>query len=73
MDTIPIIASGGDGFLGNEWMASAVGIAITYVVFVMGIPSLIFQTFIPEAFRNIYNERFSDEWRTFSGNNSLLQ
>jgi len=58
-------ASADEGFLGNEWLASAVGIAITYIVFVMGIPALLFQTFIPEAFRNIYNERFNARWSRF--------
>lgn len=58
-------ASADEGFLGNEWLASAVGIAITYIVFVMGIPALLFQTFIPEAFRNIYNERFNAKWSRF--------
>lgn len=65
MHTVLLFFFNGEGFLGNEWLASAVSIAITYVVFVMGIPSLIFQTFIPEALRNIYNERFSDQWRNF--------
>jgi hypothetical protein len=58
-------ADGKEGFLGNEWMASAVGIAITYIVFVMGIPALLFQTFIPEPLRNIYNERFDNRWANF--------
>ncbi|MBK8195383.1 MAG: hypothetical protein IPK76_20015 [Lewinellaceae bacterium] len=46
-----------DRFLGDEWLASAVSIAITYIVFIMGVPALIFQTFIPDALRNIYNEK----------------
>ena len=43
--------------LSEEWAATAIGIAITYAVFIMGIPALIFQTFIPEALRNVYNRR----------------
>jgi hypothetical protein len=49
--------------LNDEWFASAVGIAITFVVFVMGIPALLFQTFIPESYRSIYNKRLGSEWR----------
>ncbi len=43
--------------LSDEWLASAVGIAITYFVFIMGVPALIFQIFIADALRNLYNER----------------
>lgn len=43
--------------LSGEWTSTAIGIAITYAVFIMGVPALIFQTFIPEALRNVYNKR----------------
>ncbi|MFN0173602.1 MAG: hypothetical protein ACKVU0_03050 [Saprospiraceae bacterium] len=43
--------------LSGEWVSAAIGIAITYAVFIMGVPALIFQTFIPEALRNMYNKR----------------
>ncbi len=43
--------------LSDEWTSTAIGIAITYSVFIMGVPALIFQTFIPEALRNVYNKR----------------
>ena len=46
-----------EGFFSEEWLASAVSIAITYFVFIMGVPALIFQTFIADALRNLYNER----------------
>jgi hypothetical protein len=52
-------------FLSPEWLSSASGIAITYIIFVMGLPSLIFQTFIPEGLRTIYNERFKNKWNFF--------
>ncbi|MCB0574337.1 MAG: hypothetical protein KDC61_07210, partial [Saprospiraceae bacterium] len=54
-----------DELLGDEWLASAIGIAITYVVFIMGVPALIFQTFIPDALRNMYNERVGGRWPYF--------
>lgn len=49
-------------FLDAEWLASAVGIAITFVVFIMGVPALIFQTFIAGALRDVYNERLGNRW-----------
>lgn len=49
-------------FLDAEWLASAVGIAITFVVFIMGVPALIFQTFIAGALRDVYNERLANSW-----------
>ena len=52
-------------FLDTQWLASAVAIAVTYIVFIMGMPALMFQTFIPESFRNIYNERFNWKWEKF--------
>ncbi|MFM7155860.1 MAG: hypothetical protein ACKOZV_17200 [Bacteroidota bacterium] len=52
-------------FLDTQWLASAVAIAVTYIVFIMGMPALMFQTFIPESFRNIYNERFNWKWENF--------
>jgi hypothetical protein len=52
-------------FLDSQWLASAVAIAVTYIVFIMGMPALMFQTFIPESFRNIYNERFNWKWSNF--------
>ncbi|MFN0035013.1 MAG: hypothetical protein ACKVUS_08105 [Saprospiraceae bacterium] len=53
-------------FLKDEWLASAISIVITYLVFVMGIPALIFQTFIPDGLRHIYNERFEKDWGQFT-------
>ena len=52
-------------YLGEEWLASAVGIAITFFVFIMGLPALIFQTFFADAYRNIYNERLGQKWNRF--------
>ena len=43
-------------------MATAAGIAITFVVFIMGVPALIFQTFIAGGLRDVYNERLGGEW-----------
>lgn len=48
--------------LSEEWLASAVSIAVTYVVFILGVPALVFQTFIQEPLRNIYNERLGKKW-----------
>ncbi len=53
-------------YLNDEWQSSAISIAITYLVFVMGIPALIFQTFIPDGLRHVYNERFEKGWGHFS-------
>ena len=52
-------------WLSEEWLASAVSIGITYVVFIMGVPALVFQTFIPDELRSIYNKRFPISWRPF--------
>jgi len=49
-------------FLNEEWLATAAGIAITFVVFIMGVPALIFQTFIAGGLRDVYNERLGGEW-----------
>jgi len=51
--------------LSGEWLSTAIGIAVTYAVFVMGVPALISQTFIPEALRNIYKERLMQGWHRF--------
>ncbi|MBV6438889.1 MAG: hypothetical protein DYG98_19265 [Haliscomenobacteraceae bacterium CHB4] len=48
--------------LSEEWLATAAGIAITFVVFIMGVPALIFQTFIAGGLRDVYNERLGSEW-----------
>ncbi|MEO6036896.1 MAG: hypothetical protein ABIQ93_00700, partial [Saprospiraceae bacterium] len=53
-------------WLNNDWKATAVGIVITYLVFIMGIPALIFQTFIPDSLRGVYNEKFKKTWWIFS-------
>ncbi len=53
-------------FLSEEWEASVISVAITFVVFIMGIPALIFQTFIEDTYRNIYNERFKRNWNQFA-------
>lgn len=47
----------------EEWLATSVSIAITYLVFIMGLPALFFQTFIADAYRNIYNERLGQNYR----------
>ncbi len=52
-------------WLSEQWQATAIGIAITYLVFIMGIPALIFQTFIPDPLRSIYNEKFEKTWWIF--------
>ncbi len=52
-------------WLSEQWQATAVGIAITYLVFIMGIPALIFQTFIPDSLRSVYNEKFEKTWWQF--------
>lgn len=52
----------GPDFLNEEWMSTAAGIAITFVVFIMGVPALIFQTFIAGGLRDVYNERLGSEW-----------
>jgi hypothetical protein len=49
-------------FLNEEWLSTAAGIAITFVVFIMGVPALIFQTFIAGGLRDVYNERLGGEW-----------
>lgn len=51
--------------LGGEWLSAAVGLGITYVVFIMGVPALVFQTFIPDYLRGIYNKRFPINWQPF--------
>lgn len=43
--------------LDKEWNSAAIGIGVTYAVFIMGMPALIFQTLIPEALRNLYYKR----------------
>ena len=48
--------------LNEEWLATAAGIAITFIVFIMGVPALIFQTFIAGGLRDVYNERLGSEW-----------
>lgn len=53
--------------LSAEWLSAAIGVSITYAVFVMGVPALIFQTFIPEALRNIYKERLMKGWDLIFG------
>ncbi|MBK7938443.1 MAG: hypothetical protein IPJ82_15790 [Lewinellaceae bacterium] len=55
--TMVLLFDNPDRLLSDEWLASAVGIAITYFVFIMGVPALIFQTFIADSLRNLYNER----------------
>ncbi len=52
----------GPDFLSAEWLSTAAGIAITFVVFIMGVPALIFQTFIAGGLRDVYNERLGGEW-----------
>ncbi len=49
-------------WLSQEWLATAAGIAITFVVFIMGVPALIFQTFIAGSLRDVYNERLGRGW-----------
>jgi len=49
-------------WLSQEWLATAAGIAITFVVFIMGVPALIFQTFIAGSLRDVYNERLGKGW-----------
>ncbi|MFN0213433.1 MAG: hypothetical protein ACKVT2_04190 [Saprospiraceae bacterium] len=49
-----------DGFhlgLSSEWASTAIGIAITYAVFIMSVSDLILPNFIPEALRSLYNRR----------------
>jgi hypothetical protein len=46
-------------------LATAAGIAITFVVFIMGVPALIFQTFIAGSLRDVYNERLGRGWSQF--------
>lgn len=51
--------------LNCEWLSAAIGLGITYIVFIMGVPALVFQTFIPDYLRGIYNKRFPIDWGTF--------
>lgn len=48
--------------LGEEWMSLLAGAAATFVVFVMGIPALISQTFIPDGLRSLHKERIESKW-----------
>jgi uncharacterized integral membrane protein len=60
-------------WLNEEWLATAAGIAITFVVFIMGVPALIFQTFIAGSLRDVYNERLGRGWsRLFIGQLVLI-
>lgn len=59
-------------WLSEEWLASAVSMGITYVVFIMGVPALVFQTFIPDALRSIYNKRFPIRWWPFIVQMSII-
>ncbi len=58
--------------LSEEWLDTAVSIAVTYVVFILGVPALVFQTFISEPLRNIYNERLGKKWGHLFGEQIAL-
>lgn len=62
---LTLLFTNGTQWLSEEWLASAVSIGITYVVFIMGVPALVFQTFIPDELRSIYNKRFPIQWQPF--------
>ncbi|MEQ1746735.1 MAG: hypothetical protein ABMA02_14985 [Saprospiraceae bacterium] len=49
-------------WLSEQWLGTAASIAITFVVFIMGVPALIFQTFIAGSLRDVYNERLGKGW-----------
>jgi hypothetical protein len=48
--------------LGGEWMSEVAGAAAAFVVFVMGIPALISQTFIPDGLRSLHKEYLDGKW-----------
>lgn len=49
--------------LSEEWLATAAGIAITFFVFIMGVPAFVLQTFIAGNLRDVYYERIGKKWR----------
>ncbi|MFN0014767.1 MAG: hypothetical protein ACKVU2_09495 [Saprospiraceae bacterium] len=49
-------------WMSEQWLGTADSIAITFVVFIMGVPALIFQTFIAGSLRDVYNERLGKGW-----------
>ncbi len=51
------------GSLSEEWLATAAGIAITFFVFIMGVPAFVLQTFIAGNLRDVYYERIGKKWR----------
>jgi hypothetical protein len=51
------------GALSEEWLATAAGIAITFFVFIMGVPAFVLQTFIAGNLRDVYYERIGKKWR----------
>lgn len=48
--------------LSGEWMSEVAGVAATFVIFVMGIPALISQTFIPDSLRSLCKEYLDGRW-----------
>lgn len=55
------------GSLSEEWLATAAGIAITFFVFIMGVPAFVLQTFIAGNLRDVYYERIGNNWPWFFG------
>lgn len=51
----------------EEWLATAAGIAITFFVFIMGVPAFVLQTFIAGDLRDVYYERIGKRWPWFFG------
>ncbi|MDX1910612.1 MAG: hypothetical protein SFV22_03955 [Saprospiraceae bacterium] len=45
-----------------EWMSEVASVAVTFVVFIMGVPALISQTFIPDPLRSVYRRRLDGKW-----------
>jgi hypothetical protein len=46
-----------------EWMAEVASVAVTFVIFIMGVPALISQTFIPDPLRSVYRNRLDGKWK----------
>ncbi len=45
------------GWLNEEWLSTAAAIAITFIVFVIGVPFFILQTFLAGNLRDVYQAR----------------
>ncbi len=51
-----------DGIMDPNWLGTVIEISITLFIFLLGVPALVFQTFVPGNLRKIYNERIGKKY-----------